>query len=107
MSRKYFSGSTSPTARRKAGERGGGPDERDREARERGVRAAVRHHSRKERLRCGLAVDLAAVHRAEQHEQEQREQEDEECCFPASPELELLVAQLVEEEPHSTSSAVS
>src|SRR5581483_10319868 len=79
-------------------------DELDREAGERGVRAAVAEQPCEQRPRRGHAVDVAAVDRAEQQEEQQRKEEDEERRLRAAPEDELLVAQLVEEQPHSVSS---
>src|SRR6266446_293656 len=81
------------------------PDELDREARERGVRAAVAEQARQQCLRRGDAVDLPAVDGTEQHEEEQREEKDEERRFLAAPEDELLISELVEEDSHAGSSS--
>ena len=82
-------------------------DDDQREAGECGVRDAVRKHSGEQRPRRGTPVYPSVVDRGEQREEEQRKEKDEDGRFASAPEHKLLPADLVPEEPHSSSSATS
>ena len=82
-------------------------DERDRERRERvGGHPVPEQADQEVGGRVHPLDRLVPVHRADEDEQQDREEEAEECRLAVPPEEELLHAELVQVEPHSTASSL-
>jgi hypothetical protein len=83
-------------------------DEKDREAGEGGRDRAVADHPCQQVVRAGDAAHLVVLrHRSEQQVDDHGQREREERELAAAPEQPVLRPQLVEEQPHSSGSAVS